>query len=67
MTPQGNEYFAAACDPADQILTHFADPRGGFFDTSDDQEELVVRPNLHIFACQMRVTEASELQTQPEN
>src|SRR5581483_3051802 len=38
------KYFVAARELADQILEHFADPRGGFFDTSDDHEELVVRP-----------------------
>lgn len=37
-------YFVVARELADQILTHFADPRGGFFDTSDDHEALVVRP-----------------------
>jgi uncharacterized protein YyaL (SSP411 family) len=37
-------YFVAARELADQILDHFADPRGGFFDTSDDHENLVVRP-----------------------
>ncbi|MCC7165728.1 MAG: thioredoxin domain-containing protein [Anaerolineae bacterium] len=38
------KYWVAARDLADQILEHFGDPRGGFFDTSDDHEELVVRP-----------------------
>jgi hypothetical protein len=28
----------------DGVLEHFADPAGGFFDTSDDAETLVVRP-----------------------
>lgn len=37
-------YWVAARELGDQILTHFSDPRGGFFDTSDDHEELVVRP-----------------------
>jgi len=37
-------YFVAARELADQILEHFTDPRGGFFDTSDDHENLVVRP-----------------------
>jgi uncharacterized protein YyaL (SSP411 family) len=38
------KYWVAARELADQILEHFANPRGGFFDTSDDHEELVVRP-----------------------
>ncbi len=38
------KYFVAARELADVMLEHFADPRGGFFDTSDDHEELVVRP-----------------------
>ncbi len=38
------KYFVAARQLAEQILEHFADERGGFFDTSDDHEELVVRP-----------------------
>lgn len=37
-------YFVAARELADQMLAHFLDERGGFFDTSDDHEELVVRP-----------------------
>ncbi|KQV75728.1 N-acylglucosamine 2-epimerase [Aeromicrobium sp. Root344] len=28
----------------DRIVEHFADPEGGFFDTADDAESLVVRP-----------------------
>ncbi|MGZ5388867.1 MAG: thioredoxin domain-containing protein [Aeromicrobium sp.] len=28
----------------DQVLEHFADPEGGFFDTSGDAESLVMRP-----------------------
>ncbi len=38
------KYWVAARELADTILEHFTDPRGGFFDTSDDHEELVVRP-----------------------
>lgn len=38
------KYWVAARELADAILEHFTDPRGGFFDTSDDHEELVVRP-----------------------
>ncbi|MGJ9413023.1 thioredoxin domain-containing protein [Aeromicrobium sp. CF4.19] len=28
----------------DRVLDHFVDPEGGFFDTADDAEQLVVRP-----------------------
>ncbi len=38
------KYFVAARELADTMVAHFADPRGGFFDTSDDHENLVVRP-----------------------
>lgn len=37
-------WFSAARELADRIFTHFADPGGGFFDTSDDHEPLVFRP-----------------------
>jgi len=37
-------WFVAARELADALLAHFADPRGGFFDTSDDHETLVARP-----------------------
>jgi uncharacterized protein len=37
-------WFVAARELADAMLAHFADPRGGFFDTSDDHETLVMRP-----------------------
>ncbi len=37
-------WFAAARELTDSILEHFADPDGGFFDTSDDHETLIVRP-----------------------
>jgi len=37
-------WFEAARDLADQILRHFADPAGGFFDTADDHEALITRP-----------------------
>ena len=37
-------WFAAAVGLADVILARFADPAGGFFDTADDGEPLVVRP-----------------------
>jgi len=37
-------WFAGARELMDQVLVHFADPDGGFFDTSDDHEALVARP-----------------------
>ncbi|MEX2547737.1 MAG: thioredoxin domain-containing protein [Chloroflexota bacterium] len=37
-------WFVAARELADQILAHFADPAGGFFDTADDHEALITRP-----------------------
>ena len=37
-------YFSAARELMDFALAHFADPAGGFFDTGDDHEPLVVRP-----------------------
>jgi hypothetical protein len=37
-------WFVAARELADTILEHFADPLGGFFDTSDRHEKLVTRP-----------------------
>jgi uncharacterized protein YyaL (SSP411 family) len=38
------QYYTAAEGLLDAALDHFADPRGGFFDTSDDHETLVTRP-----------------------
>jgi hypothetical protein len=38
------QWFVAARDLADSMLQHYADPAGGFFDTSDDHETLVTRP-----------------------
>jgi len=37
-------WFTTARALADQVLAHFADPAGGFFDTSDQHERLVTRP-----------------------
>ncbi len=37
-------WFMAAVSLADAILARFSDPAGGFFDTADDGEALVVRP-----------------------
>jgi len=38
------KYFLAARQLMDTAIEHFADPAGGFFDTSDDHEQLVLRP-----------------------
>jgi len=37
-------WFAEARALVDTILVHFADDNGGFFDTSDDHEQLITRP-----------------------
>ncbi len=37
-------WFRSALSLADHMVAHFRDPQGGFFDTSDDQETLLVRP-----------------------
>ncbi len=37
-------WFVAARELMDDVLEHFADPAGGFFDTSDRHETLVTRP-----------------------
>ena len=37
-------WFETARALMDRVLTHFADPAGGFFDTADDHEQLVTRP-----------------------
>jgi hypothetical protein len=37
-------WYSEAQTLADTILAHFSDPRGGFYDTSDDHEALIVRP-----------------------
>jgi uncharacterized protein YyaL (SSP411 family) len=39
-----NEWFAWASRLAGEMVDHFADPEGGFFDTSDQHEALLVRP-----------------------
>jgi uncharacterized protein YyaL (SSP411 family) len=38
------EWYTTALILADQMVAHFADPDGGFFDTRDDHEALLVRP-----------------------
>ena len=37
-------WFVAARELMDRVLERFADPAGGFFDTSDDHERLLTRP-----------------------
>jgi hypothetical protein len=39
-----NRWFAAAHELADQMIDRFADAEGGFFDTPQDAEALLVRP-----------------------
>ena len=38
------EWYTSALKLADEMVEHFSDPNGGFFDTRDDHEELLVRP-----------------------
>jgi hypothetical protein len=38
------EWFAAARELADEMTVRFADPRGGFFDTPEFAEDLLLRP-----------------------
>jgi uncharacterized protein YyaL (SSP411 family) len=37
-------WYAAALKLGDEMVMHFADPNGGFFDTRDDHEALLIRP-----------------------
>ena len=37
-------WYALAIEQANEIIDHFTDPRGGFFDTRDDHENLITRP-----------------------
>src|SRR5258708_5406939 len=37
-------YFSEAVALAEVVLTHFASPGGGFFDTGDEHETLIARP-----------------------
>jgi uncharacterized protein YyaL (SSP411 family) len=37
-------WFANAANLAEKMVMHFQDPQGGFFDTSDDHETLLLRP-----------------------
>jgi uncharacterized protein YyaL (SSP411 family) len=38
-------YFVTARELVDELQTHFADPEGGFYETSDDHETLITRPH----------------------
>ncbi len=38
------DWYQWAFKLAEEMLTHFRDPDGGFYDTRDDHEQLVVRP-----------------------
>ena len=38
------EWYSMALLLGDQMVAHFSDPDGGFFDTRDDHEPLLVRP-----------------------
>ncbi len=37
-------WYAQALRLADEMVQHYADPQGGFFDTRDDHETLLIRP-----------------------
>ncbi len=39
-----SRWYMAAYELVKAILAHFSAPKGGFFDTSDDHETLIVRP-----------------------
>jgi len=39
-----NRWFRASVKCAEEIMAHFSDPEGGFFDTRDDHEQLISRP-----------------------
>jgi uncharacterized protein YyaL (SSP411 family) len=38
------EWYSIALQLADEMVAHFSDPQGGFFDTRDDHETLLLRP-----------------------
>ena len=43
-TDFNNKWFISACDLADEMIERFSDPIGGFFDTPNDGQELLIRP-----------------------
>ena len=44
-------WFKAARSLTEAVLTHFLDPDGGFFDTSDAHEDLLLRPQRDSGQC----------------
>ncbi|MBW6468880.1 MAG: thioredoxin domain-containing protein [Coriobacteriia bacterium] len=45
-TTGDERWLTGATELAGSIVEHFSDPAGGFFDTSDDHEQLIVRPKV---------------------
>jgi len=43
-TDPNPEWYTTALKLADEMVAHFSDPNGGFFDTRDDHETLLLRP-----------------------
>lgn len=43
-TDPNPHWFTNALQLAEEMMTQFRDPQGGFFDTRDDHEDLIVRP-----------------------
>lgn len=43
-TDPQTRWFEAAVDLAEEMVAHYQDPVGGFFDTRDDHETLILRP-----------------------
>jgi uncharacterized protein YyaL (SSP411 family) len=42
------KWYQEAIERAEEILAHFVDPEGGYFDTRDNHEQLIARPkSLH--------------------
>ncbi|MCP4543437.1 MAG: thioredoxin domain-containing protein [Chloroflexi bacterium] len=39
-----SRWYKAVCDLVEVMIEHFGAPKGGFFDTSNDHEMLIVRP-----------------------
>lgn len=43
-TDFNNKWFTSAKELADEMIERFSDPEGGFFDTPEDGEQLLIRP-----------------------